>query len=492
MPENPYVGLRVFNRHDAERFFGRMREVAELADHVTAHSVTLFHAQAGAGKTSLINAGLNPMLEAKGYEVLPIARVHGSVAGIDAIKVENIYALHTLLAWAGDEAAPQKLATWSLRDFFQQRKHLWDEEGEPVLCVAIIDQFEELFKYYPERSKERRAFFEQIREALEADRLLRIILALREDHLGELEAYAGLLPGRLRVRFRLERLRRDTALAAVRGPLHNAGRAFTPGVAERIVDGLREVPVITANGERMTVMSEFVDPVQLQVVCHFLWEQLRPDCYEIGMDDLASADPSKALLNFYERCIVQAAERTRVPENKMRRWVERELITPAGTRGTVFRGEEETRGLPNAAVDVLENMHIIRGEVRGGGRWYELTHDRFIELVQTSRQRWLAKRAEAEAIRQRLEARAVAWRRAGGDENYLLNDLELAEAQLWLSNPDADELGYSDSVVALIQAGVLRSKQVQRLGLRYTAFFILGFLVGLAILVLIRAVEGGQ
>ena len=53
-----------------------------------------------------------------------------------------------------------------------------------------------------------------------------------------------------------------------------------------------------------------------------------------------------------------------MPENKIRRWFERELITPAGTRGTVFRGQEETRGLPNAAVDVLENLHLARGEVR--------------------------------------------------------------------------------------------------------------------------------
>jgi hypothetical protein len=114
--------------------------------------------------------------------------------------------------------------------------------------------------------------------------------------------------------------------------------------------------------------------------CQNLWDQRQHDDV-IGMDDLASADPGKALLNFYERCIQQTAEQTHVPEARIRLWFERALITPAGTRGTVFRGEHDTQGLPNVAVDALENLHLIRGEVRGRGRWYELTHDRFIECV---------------------------------------------------------------------------------------------------------------
>jgi hypothetical protein len=52
-----------------------------------------------------------------------------------------------------------------------------------------------------------------------------------------------------------------------------------------------------------------------------------------------------------------------------------------GTRGTVFRGANETGGIPNAAVDELERLYLIRTELRGGSRWYELMHDRFIEAI---------------------------------------------------------------------------------------------------------------
>ena len=60
------------------------------------------------------------------------------------------------------------------------------------------------------------------------------------------------------------------------------------------------------------------------------------------------------------------------------------LITAMGTRGMVYRAQESTGGVPNAAIDMLESMHLIRAEWRAGARWYELTHDRFIEPILSS------------------------------------------------------------------------------------------------------------
>ena len=190
--------------------------------------------------------------------------------------------------------------------------------------------------------------------------------------------------------------------------------------------------------------------MQLQVVCQNLWDQLRPDDDVIGMDDLASADPGKALLNFYERCIQQTAEQTHVPEARIRLWFERALITPAGTRSTVFRGEHETQGLPNVAVDALENLHIIRGEVRGRGRWYELTHDRFIECVQISRRRWGEANAATEAAHRRLEAAAEQRALLGRGKEGLLDEGQLFEAKRLLNLPDAERLGISDTARSLV------------------------------------------
>ena len=70
---NPYVGPRAFTA--GERLFGRDRELADLVDLVIAERIVLLHAPSGAGKSSLLQAGLTPRLRAEGLVVLPVARV---------------------------------------------------------------------------------------------------------------------------------------------------------------------------------------------------------------------------------------------------------------------------------------------------------------------------------------------------------------------------------------------------------------------------------
>jgi len=79
----PYVGPRPFGRDEKDLFFGRDRETRDLCSLVVAHPIVLLYAASGAGKSSLLNAGLIPLLEARGYEVLPSARVSGRITRQD-------------------------------------------------------------------------------------------------------------------------------------------------------------------------------------------------------------------------------------------------------------------------------------------------------------------------------------------------------------------------------------------------------------------------
>ena len=398
MERNPYVGPRPFEREDRDLFFGRDREIYDLLSLVFAHRVLLFYAQSGAGKTSLLNAGLIPLLEEERFEVLPLARVGGPIPeDIERKEIPNLYVFNTLMSWA-KEADPRRLAQMSLADFLKEREHPTDEEGFPLPRVVIFDQFEELFAFYQERWRDREGFFKQVRNALENDPSLRAVFAIREDHIAQLDPYAPLFPEGLRTRFRLERLRKEAALLAVTGPLKYTRRSFAEGVAEELVEDLLRIRVEIGAGQVMEVAGEFVEPVQLQVVCQSLWQDLPPEVTVITREHLqAFGDVNQALSSFYERAIETAARKSGVKERDLREWFERNLITPAGTRGTVYRGREKTGGIPNAAVDVLEDLHLIRGEWRAGARWYELTHDRFIEPIQRSNDVWRA------AQRQRVQ-----------------------------------------------------------------------------------------
>jgi len=389
-----YVGPRPFERSERSLFFGRDREISELLSLVTSSRVVLCYAPSGAGKTSLINAGLLPRLEKEGFEVLPSTRVRGLIpGGIDQAKLINLYVFNALLSLAGEGGAAAELTGRTLAEFLSALPHLTDEEDFPAPRILIFDQFEELLTSYPERWQEREGFFHQVSAALQADPLLRVLFIMREDFLARIEPFTRLLKPFPQTRFRLDLLGPEGAHAAVTGPLRGTSRRFKEGVVAELIKELLKVRVETAQGEAVEVAGEYVEPVQLQVVCRNLWTSLPLDVQEISTEHLeAYGDVDQALRDFYESCLTEAKASLGANERSLRQWFEQQLITPAGTRGIVFRDAKRTADLPNTVVDFLENRHLIRGEWRAGSRWYELTHDRFIEPIQRANERWRAKR----------------------------------------------------------------------------------------------------
>src|SRR5258706_149033 len=219
--------------------------------------------------------------------------------------------------------------------------------------------------------------------------------------------------------------------------------------------------------EKTWVVGEFVETVQLQVVCQTLINRLSGSATEIHMEHLETyGDIDSALQVFYEDSIREAVERTKargITEGFLRTWFEKKLITPAETRGLAYRGATHTDGLINEAVDVLDRAHIIREERRGGGRWYELSHDRFIYPIKDSNKNWLLQYSSAATTREWLEAKAAYWAETHDDED-LLDQSQLPESMRWLKSPEAAELGYDPAVSNLVQASrtYLKNKEDQR------------------------------
>jgi len=387
----PYVGPRPFERDDASIFFGRDQEVEDVLSLVVAHRTFLLYAASGAGKSSLLNAGLIPRLESEGFDVLPPARVLGA-ADVAADEVEtNVYLAGLLSHWEQDEERDRPT---SLRAFLEARPRGEDDEGFPEPRALIIDQFEEVFTLHPARWPERAPFFDEIREALEADPLLRVVIAIREDYIAHLDPYAARLPEALRSRFRLERLRRGPAIAAVQGPLRATGRTLAEGVAEALVDDLLTTSIETRSGRTEKVRGEFVEPVHLQVACQSLWSRLAPDVSEITETELRiHGNLDQVLREFYGDAVHEAVRASRAREPRVRSWVERTLITPGGTRGTVYSEARTTAGLPNTAVRALAEKRLIRSEWRANAHWYELTHDRLIEPIRASNREYFSRRS---------------------------------------------------------------------------------------------------
>lgn len=433
-PIEPYVGPRSFRKEQRAFFFGRDEEADELVSVITAHSAVLLYSQSGAGKTSLLNAKLIPKLEEEEtFHVLPPMRVQGQLpASLKVGRNANIFVLNALMS-SGQVDVSRANLNMTFHEYVAQCGEHTNEYGEQAPTIMVFDQFEELFTSYPGRWMDREDFFRQIGEALEgnpkkgiaANPLLRVIFCMREDYIAELDPYLPLLPEKLRTRFRLEHLREKKALTAITKPLEKTNRSYAPGVAEQLVRNLLRIPNQSMTGTQ--TLGIYVEPVQLQVVCQSLWEALTPEENVITLKHLQKyGDVSQALSTFYERSIRSVAKDTSVSEDKLRRWFADTLITPEGTRAPVNRGNETTGGMPNAAIDKLEAMRLIKGEWKGTNvRWYELAHDRFIEPIRRSNEKWLANQSRNEQIRYRLEAKAGKWQPG----NKLLNAEELLEAQ---------------------------------------------------------------
>lgn len=164
----------------------------------------------------------------------------------------------------------------------------------------------------------------------------------------------------------------------------------------------------------------------------------------ITHQDLAElGDVDTALSKFYEEAIAAVVQETEVTEPILRRWFNEQLITEAGTRGLVYQGDQETGGLPNLAVRLLEEQFIIRAENRAGSTWYELVHDRFVEPILQANQLWQLQRSEQSPL---IKA-AQSWGDHGRVEDKLLQGELLAQALV-----QVEAKSYEPYVVEFVEA----------------------------------------
>ncbi|MCX4694654.1 helix-turn-helix domain-containing protein [Streptomyces sp. NBC_01408] len=169
----PYRGLPAFTSQDAELFFGRERATAELAERVferIGNGPLMLVAPSGAGKSSLLNAGLVPALRRRDRFPMPGAEGWPVVA-----FTPTAHPLEELLDCAAkvvgsDLAVTAREVRARPRALLEAVRRLADSapaaarepQPPPVRPVLIVDQFEELFTLCPDE-EERSAFVRVLR-----------------------------------------------------------------------------------------------------------------------------------------------------------------------------------------------------------------------------------------------------------------------------------------------------------------------------------------
>jgi tetratricopeptide (TPR) repeat protein len=420
--KKPFIGPRPFSQdpEDQKLFFGRNYESEKIISLIYSHKLVLVYAQSGAGKTSLFNAQIVPELEKKGLQVLPIARVGiGSDLTDKATTINpeksndndvtdskeiNLYLLNTFQSLVPTISDHSILKNQNLSTFLKVHfPHQRNQRGKDIPQVLVFDQLEEIFNLFSDPNKwqeHQKDFFSNIADALDNDPLLRIVFVIREDYLAQLDPFVSILPENLKPRFRLERLRKDDAIQAIKGPLERLNYDVPVDEIEQIVQDLMKIKVETITGKSLEVIGDFIEPIHLQVVCQRWWYErfISKDTTTKSKSNLLPLDLTnvdKALEDFYLKSINEAVRKNRVKEEDLRKWCEENLITSSGTRSNIHLEANVTKGIPNKAIEILAEQYLIRREWRAGAYWYELTHDRLIGPIKESNKKWNEKKQKS-------------------------------------------------------------------------------------------------
>jgi len=324
---------------------------------------------------------------------------------------------------------PEELARVKLEKYLDG--YLERRDGEAAAQrpgLLILDQFEDLLTQDRYDTEAKEAFFKELGRDL-ANRKRAALFTIREDYLAALSPFARHVPTGLQHTFRMDLLTEGQALEAIEGPARERGVEFEKGLAEKLVNDLRQVRVRDSAGNTKVEKGPHVEPVHLQVLCRDLWKR-KPSEAKIIQASLVEKtwNVDDALADFYDDEVDKVSRGTGVPERFIREWVERELITEDGVRGQVMQPKKWERGMEQEALDALVDAHLVRKEVRRDIPWYELTHDRMVAPVRQDNRRWQQDNLQPFMLQ------ALQWDKEKGDKRrLLLSDKELQRAEAWLA-----------------------------------------------------------
>ena len=420
--DHPWPGLISFSEADHSFFFGREREVAELARMIRQETATVFFGKSGLGKSSILRAGVSPLLRDSEFVPIYIRLNHaeGSPPLEDQVEIrfEETFVEEKI-------EAPRPVRAETLWEYFHKKDcDWWDSNNRLVKPVLIFDQFEELLtvgQSDPGRSARTASFLTELEDLIEnrppasllkrfdADRTLarqydlervdyRVVLTLREDFLPDLEGLRERLRATMFNRFRLMPLKGEQAMEVILKP---GGHLVDEDVALRIIDFVSSTERSRLQTEvtRAHVAQRQIEPALLSVILQELNNRRIQNGQEkITAQLVGETQATEIFHDFYLRGLAGM-------EPAVREFIEDCLLTSSGARNRI--AEEDAVTKPGITPDVIAKLidrRIIQRETTGAAKWLELTHDTLADVVRADRSENQQRRQMEEAERQRAAA----------------------------------------------------------------------------------------
>ena len=234
---NPYKGLQSFSYEDRDNYYGRKSEAKIIAKRVKNTRLFTLLGASGSGKSSLIFAGIKPLIEEKGRKILSFRPLDNPFKNLASLFIPMLYSdkleqIRREKELANDLINNTITTTQLVEKFLEKEKvnHLY----------MIIDQFEELFTLTSDREL-RDVFISRLVELIEGNSPITIILSMRADFLIHLSYYDALnqaynsYPNSMLSILTHERLKE-----VIEKPALAFGVQFQEGLVDKIIDEIEK------------------------------------------------------------------------------------------------------------------------------------------------------------------------------------------------------------------------------------------------------------
>jgi len=254
---NPYKGLRTFEPSDRLFFCGRTTHVGEILQRLHKNRFVAVVGLSGSGKSSLVRAGLIPELltdrlkdASSDWLIVMITPERAPLSRIGNKLCETVKAHFTMKRANEDNdiPAPETVDKWAASvDEAMNSGSLGLAKAIATSGLAprtqvllVIDQFEELFRYYQRNEKQdAESFIQQILEVSsdEEDRVY-VVITMRSEYLGDCAHHQGLAEAVNAGLYLTPRLNRDQLEQAITLPAKRLGRIITPELVRQLLNDI--------------------------------------------------------------------------------------------------------------------------------------------------------------------------------------------------------------------------------------------------------------
>ena len=414
---NPWNAFLPYKEEDAHKFKGRKKNVYELFELVQSHSTIVCYADSGIGKSSLINAGLSPLLRQNNYLPIKILFTESDFISDKNLAMDNL--VIKKLKDAIDESNKlnseveyrlERISDFSNTDFnifdkqFSDNSIWWLLHTHTITCHAygikmcdccpifIFDQFEEViirsrnikfvenfFNWYIDFSasslptnieQECKTYDNEIfhRELIPGTPY-KFLFSLRQDAVGMLDYWCNQrlrIPSLKDTRYYLLPLTPEQA----REIITKQGVDTLDDVADKIIEDIKDNK------------DDNISTLLLSVFCNRLYEKAKIDengnKIKLANDDV-EANKETLVRRFYEDLL----SKTGLDKDDIKTIEDALVSSENGERRRIKSTDEQLEkvNFDKKHKELLSKHYIINRQPSGKDEYVEVSHDKLAEAI---------------------------------------------------------------------------------------------------------------